>query len=85
MTRRPALVLVIPDPADRHIDYVSNPPSLDADVLIGRWPADVHDGDTWLQDIARAFPERHLYVFDARHWRLSEADAFVQTRSNARH
>lgn len=70
---RPALVLVIPDPADRHIDYVNNPPSLDAEVLIGRWPADVKDAGAWLREIARAFPERHLYVFDARQWRVSDA------------
>lgn len=57
---RAALVLVVPDAADRHIDYVTNDDGLDARVLIGRYPK---DGD--VASVARAFPERAMLVFDA--------------------
>ncbi|MDB5334945.1 MAG: hypothetical protein JWN70_564, partial [Planctomycetaceae bacterium] len=37
ITELPALVLVAPDPADRHMDLVTNGPPLDAPMLIGRY------------------------------------------------
>ncbi len=57
--QRPALVLIEADPADRHIDYVVNEPSLSADVMRGRYP--------WpLEKIAAEFPNRSVYVFRAK-------------------
>ncbi len=57
--QRPALVLIEADPADRHIDYVVNEPSLSADVLRGRYP--------WpLEKLATDFPNRTVYLFRAK-------------------
>jgi len=59
---RPALVLVKQPPASFHVDYVVNPPSLDAPVLFGRFePTRMQ-----IETIASAFSERALYVFDER-------------------
>ena len=56
---RPALVLIEADPADRHIDYVVNEPSLSAEVLRGRYP--------WpLEKLAAEFPARTVYLFRAK-------------------
>ena len=63
---RPALVLVRPDPSDLHIDYVTNPPDLAADVLRGRFDAAAPP----LDEIRAAFPARRLYWFDARSFRF---------------
>ena len=60
--QRPALVLVDPDPADRHIDYVVNPPDLQGEVLIGRWLP----GEVPVERVRQAFPDRSLYRYDAR-------------------
>jgi hypothetical protein len=57
---RPTLVLVIPDPADRHIDYVTNERGLEESLTIGRYPQDKN-----IERIRRAFPERRIVVFDA--------------------
>ncbi len=70
MQQRPALVLVDPDPTDRHIDYVTNDPDLSADVLFGRYQPDVVP----LQDVRRAFPDRTLYLFHARDGTLERLD-----------
>ncbi|RMG37506.1 MAG: hypothetical protein D6725_08675, partial [Planctomycetota bacterium] len=70
--KRPALVLVVADPSDRHIDFVSNSPGLDEEVLFGRWSAGAPDQRRWLAEIRRTFPDRHIYVFDARRWQLTE-------------
>ncbi|MCA8999609.1 MAG: hypothetical protein KDA80_21620 [Planctomycetaceae bacterium] len=56
----PAMVFVIPDQADRHIDYVVNSPDLSADVLIGR--AKSPDA---AEDAAALFPDRIAWRFDA--------------------
>ena len=37
VTEKPAIVLIEPDPSDRHIDFVVNAPSLDAEILLGRF------------------------------------------------
>ncbi len=58
----PALVLIEADPADRHIDYVVNEPSLSAPILRGRFPV----ADWPLERIAASFPDRTLYVFHAK-------------------
>jgi len=62
VTQRPALVLIVPDPADRHMDFVTNDPSLTAPVLFGRYV----EAETPLETIRNAFPERYLYLYDAR-------------------
>ncbi len=58
---RRALVLVKPDPADRHIDYVVNDPTLDETILYGRFPESATD----LAMIDPLFPDRDLWVFEA--------------------
>jgi len=59
VTQRPALVLIDPDPADRHIDYVINDPDLAAEILYGRMPRDRKE----LARIPKLFPERTCYVY----------------------
>ena len=56
----PVLVLVIADPDDRSMDYVTNSASLTDAVLVGRWRGES------LADIQSAFPDRMLLQFDAR-------------------
>ena len=63
-----ALVLVDPDPADRHIDFVVNEPMLDAAVLVGRYVPKLVP----LSEVLRTFPERRVFVYDARTGRLRE-------------
>ena len=63
-----ALVLVDPDPADRHIDFVVNEPTLDAAVLVGRYVPKVVP----LSKVLRAFPQRRVFVFEAQSGRLRE-------------
>ena len=66
VTKRPALVLVQPDPADRHIDYVVNDPSLEASILIGRFDPE----ESSLKEISKMFPERQIYLYRAKDRRL---------------
>jgi len=62
----PILVLVRHDPADRHIDYVSNHPSLAEPLLIGRMPADSRTSEEETARLAaEAFPDRMRILFDA--------------------
>ena len=69
----PALVLVRHDPADRHIDYVSNHPSLTGPLLIGRLPADsTMSEEETTRLAAEAFPDRSHFVFDAATGRLTQ-------------
>ena len=63
-----ALVLVDPDPADRHIDFVVNEPTLDAAVLVGRYVPKLVP----MSEVLRTFPERRVFVYDARTGRLRE-------------
>lgn len=62
MADTPALVLVIPDESDRHMDLITNEPSLTASILFGR----LVETETPLESIARAFPDRRIYVYDAK-------------------
>jgi hypothetical protein len=64
---RPALVLVEFDPADRHIDYVTNGPALDGPVLIGRYLPD----EVPVSRVKRLFPDRTLFLYRVRNdeWR----------------
>ncbi|HVW02645.1 MAG TPA: hypothetical protein VHB77_19975 [Planctomycetaceae bacterium] len=59
---RPALVLVEPDPADVSMDFVTNKPTFDAPVLIGRYDP---RGPS-RAEIAQAFPGRAIYLFRAK-------------------
>ena len=62
----PTLVLVRHDPADRHIDYVSNHPSLTEPLLIGRMPADRRTSEEETERLAaEAFPDHRRILFDA--------------------
>ena len=75
VTQRPALVLVRHDPADRHIDYVSNHPSLTGPLLIGRLPADAVTTEAETLQLARvAFPDRAIYVWEAKTRRVQRRD-----------
>ena len=59
VTKRPALLLIEPDPADRHIDYVVNDPGLTAPVIRGRFQPKKTD----LALVKAAFPDRTLYLY----------------------
>jgi len=65
-TGRSALILVKPDPADRHIDYVVNTPALNGQILFGRY----REGVTPLPEIQKDFPDRDVYLFDVQSGRL---------------
>ncbi len=65
-----AIVFVVADESDRHIDFVVNSPALDDRVLIARHPGNA-------EELARArglFPDRVAFVFDAAggEWRVVE-------------
>jgi hypothetical protein len=59
--RHRIIVFVEPDPADRHIDFVVNPPALDADVLVARY----RPGQTDLAEARALFPQRDAWLFRA--------------------
>jgi hypothetical protein len=63
--QRPIIVFVRPDPSDLHLDYVTNPPTLDGSVLVARLKPYVDAGFA-----QRVFPDRTPYRFDAatRRW-----------------
>lgn len=70
---RRSVLLVIPDPADRSLDYVTNEPSLTADVLRVRVPPGEADPAS-LRRIAALFPDRLPVVFDVAQGRMSVLD-----------
>lgn len=59
VTQRPALVLIEPDPAERHLDYVTNSPDFQQDI----WRARYVPAEADLNEIMRTFPERTIYLF----------------------
>jgi hypothetical protein len=63
----PTLVLVESDPADRHIDYVTNTPDLAGPVLIGNYIPDLVS----LDRLKELFPDRSLFLYRVRknEWR----------------
>lgn len=65
----PALVLIEADPADRHIDYVVNEPALSSDIIRGRYPV----ADWPLERIVSEFPNRTVYIFQAKSGELRRA------------
>lgn len=62
VTSRPAIVLIDPDPADRHIDYVTNRPDLQSDLLLARYIPD----QVPIGRVRELFPDRSVYVFRYR-------------------
>lgn len=58
VTALPAIVLLDQDPDDQHVDYVVNSPSLNDAILRARY----RRGKTDLEEIVRAFPDRHVYL-----------------------
>jgi hypothetical protein len=68
VTRRPALVLIQGDPADRSIDYVVNDAPLSGPVLRGRY----RPGKTKLAVVRAAFPDRTIYLFDVKSRQLRQ-------------
>ena len=58
---RPVIVFVEHDPAERHIDYVANDPTMSGPVLIARY----RPGKTDLSEARALFPERDAYLFRA--------------------
>ena len=65
---RPAIVIVHPDPADRHIDFVVNDATLDGEVLYAR-----HLEDVSAEQIRSVFLNRVVYEFFAITGQLSKA------------
>jgi hypothetical protein len=57
----PIIVFVEPDPTDRHIDFVTNPPSLDGPVLVAR----AAPGKGNLIEALQDFSNRHPYRYRA--------------------
>lgn len=55
-----AIVFVIPSPSDRHIDYITNPPTLTGPVLVAR----LNSRDE-LPAAAALFPNRTVLLYDA--------------------
>lgn len=60
--QRPAVVAVIADPDDRHIDFVSNPARLDGEVIRVRYLSEQYP----LIQFAKWFPGRSVYTVDAK-------------------
>ncbi|MCA9069886.1 MAG: hypothetical protein KDA84_13225, partial [Planctomycetaceae bacterium] len=58
VVEKPALVLIAENPTDRHIDYVTNEPSLDAPIIRGRFRPDM----TSLNKIITSYSSRTIYV-----------------------
>jgi hypothetical protein len=59
--QRRIIVFVEADPADRHIDYVVNEPSLDGQILYARYRPERND----LDQARVLFPDRDAYLFRA--------------------
>lgn len=66
---RRAVVLVLPDPADRSMDYVANPPPLQGDVIFLRVPEGERDASS-VAALAGMFPERLPILLDAAQHRI---------------
>ncbi len=71
---RNAVLLVIPDPSDRSLDYVTNDPALTGEVLRVRTPAGESDPAA-LTRLAALFPDRVPFVFDAAAGRIGVVPA----------
>ncbi|MBM82688.1 MAG: hypothetical protein CMJ78_19165 [Planctomycetaceae bacterium] len=65
VTERPAIVVIKPDRADRHIDFVVNDPSLDAEVLYVRYFEEFD-----VKQLRQSFPTRTCYEFSAYEFKI---------------
>lgn len=66
VTSLPALVLIEHDPADRSMDYVNNKPTLEGEILRGRFDPEKTD----FQKLRELFPDRTLYLYHVKEERL---------------
>ena len=57
--RHPGLVLVDERGSNPQLSYIINPPDLSGDIIVCRLPEDA----AIVEELARAFPEHHLYLF----------------------
>ncbi len=64
--QHPALVLVDERGSNPQLSYIVNPPDLSGDVIVCRLPDDAAIVD----QLANAFPEHHLYVFNPESFEL---------------
>ena len=69
--QHPALVLVDERGSNFQLSYIVNPPDLSGSVLVCRLPEDPSVFD----ELVRAFPKHHLYVFDPESFRLRSKNA----------
>ncbi len=53
------MVFVVPDPTDRHMDYVYNSPGLDGQILRARYRPEREN----LEELVTLFPDRDAYRF----------------------
>jgi len=58
---RPALVLILHNVCETHIDYIINDPSLDQEILRGHFLTEKYP----TKKLQALFPNRHLYQYDA--------------------
>lgn len=62
ITSKPALVMIEHDPADRSMDYISNDPALENDILLGRYRPERRG----LDEIVELFSGRSVYLYQVR-------------------
>lgn len=72
---KPALLLIAENPSDRHIDYVTNSPSLDAPVIRGRFRPEA----TRLDLVIESFSDRAVYVLVLNPKVLSDIESGLYT------
>ena len=65
--RHPALVLVDEGTSNPQLSYIINPPDLSGDVIVCRLP----ETAAVIDELARAFPEHHLYRFNPESFALT--------------
>ena len=65
--QHPALILIDERGTNQQLSYIVNPPDLSGDVIVCRLPEDADIVD----ELAKAFPEHHLYTFIPESFRLS--------------
>ncbi len=66
---RDVIVFVLPDPADRSMDYVTNSPQLNGPVLVARL-----EDRSQLRNAASHFSNRLIFLFDAKTKRMDVPD-----------
>jgi len=64
--QHPALVLVDERGSNPQLSYIVNPPDLSGDVIVCRLPAE----PAVVDELARAFPNHHCYVFEPNTFQL---------------